>query len=108
MVLAVRLWQRKHQSGDWEALVDPHLLRYLLVGSRATGKASPMLSLLFATGLALGVLALAGPTWSKKMKAYRFTIRKSYAPWEGDEGESIDEDKDYADNRVWFGIEYPF
>jgi hypothetical protein len=39
---------------------------------------------------------------------YRFTERDSSAPWETGEGESIDEDKDYTDNRFWFGVEYGF
>ena len=39
---------------------------------------------------------------------YRYTVRDSSAPWETGEGESIDEDKDYTDDRVWFGAEYDF
>ena len=39
---------------------------------------------------------------------YRYTVRDSSAPWETGEGESIDEDKDYTDNRAWVGIEYGF
>ena len=39
---------------------------------------------------------------------YRYTNRDSSAPWETGEGESIDEDKDYTDNRVWVGVEYGF
>jgi Flp pilus assembly protein TadD len=39
---------------------------------------------------------------------YRYTVRDSSAPWESGEGESIDEDKDYTDNRVWVGVEYEF
>jgi hypothetical protein len=39
---------------------------------------------------------------------YRFTERDSSAPWETGEGESIDEDKDYTDNRYWIGVDYAF
>ncbi len=39
---------------------------------------------------------------------YRYTERDSSAPWETGEGESIDEDKDYTDHRVWLGVEYAF
>jgi Flp pilus assembly protein TadD len=39
---------------------------------------------------------------------YRYTVRDSSAPWETGEGESIDEDKDYTDNRVWIGLEYDY
>ena len=39
---------------------------------------------------------------------YRYTLRDSSAPYEGSGGESIDEDKDYTDDRFWIGIEYSF
>jgi Flp pilus assembly protein TadD len=39
---------------------------------------------------------------------YRHTVRDSSAPWETGEGESIDEDKDYTDDRYWIGAVYPF
>ncbi len=39
---------------------------------------------------------------------YRYTIRDSSAPFETGDGEGIDEDKDYTDNRFWVGVNYPF
>ncbi|MFH1279916.1 MAG: hypothetical protein ABIK65_16255 [Candidatus Eisenbacteria bacterium] len=38
---------------------------------------------------------------------YRYTERTSTAP-EASAGEDIGEEKDYKDNRYWFGVEYPF
>ena len=38
---------------------------------------------------------------------YRFTERTSTAAYAAG-GEDIGEDKDYTDNRFWFGVEYPF
>jgi hypothetical protein len=35
---------------------------------------------------------------------YRFTKRVTHSPWKGD----IAEDKDYEENRLWLGIDYPF
>lgn len=38
---------------------------------------------------------------------YRYTERTSTAP-EASAGEDIGEEKDYTDNRIWIGVQYPF
>lgn len=68
--LVLRLWRRRSNSGNWQAVVDPRLLRHLLIGSSL--RRNPWL--LAAVGLAglLAITALAGPVWSKlKVPVFR-------------------------------------
>ncbi|HKJ18338.1 MAG TPA: VWA domain-containing protein [Xanthomonadales bacterium] len=74
VVLIPWLWRRlRRPSGDWARVCDPHLLKWLSVGSNSSGPGKTG-SLLAGLGLLLGILALAGPSWVKLPDA-SFTAR---------------------------------
>lgn len=54
----------RRPSGDWGKVCDPHLLRWLSVG-RQSGRSGRKGVWFSALVLALGALALAGPSWQK-------------------------------------------
>jgi len=57
-------WARgKSQRSAWQAVCDPHLLPALLVGSAVKYRLYP---LILGFSWLLAVIALAGPSWSKK------------------------------------------
>ena len=59
------LWQRaRRPSGDWTAVCDPHLLRWLSV-SQAEEKKRGGGRWLAAAAVLISILALAGPSWQK-------------------------------------------
>jgi Ca-activated chloride channel family protein len=59
------LWKRaRRPSGDWMAVCDPHLLRWLSV-SQAGGKSGGGGRWLAGTAVLISILALAGPSWQK-------------------------------------------
>ncbi len=59
------LWKRaRRPSGDWMAVCDPHLLRWLSV-SQAGGKSGGGGRWLAGTTVLISILALAGPSWQK-------------------------------------------
>lgn len=59
------LWKRtRRSSGDWSAVCDPHLLRWLSV-SQAGGSARGGGRWLAGTVVLISILALAGPSWRK-------------------------------------------
>ncbi len=63
--LVAYAWRRRGGGdGDWQKLVDPHLLRYLAVQGRGN-TVSRWLPSAFAAGLIAAIIALAGPTWQK-------------------------------------------
>lgn len=64
-VLVPWFWRRvRRPSGDWSRVCDPHLLRWLSVGSaQAGGRATG--AWLTGVGLAIAVVALAGPSWQQ-------------------------------------------
>lgn len=59
------LWKRtRRPSGDWTAVCDPHLLRWLSV-SQASGTTRVGGRWLAGAAVLISVLALAGPSWQK-------------------------------------------
>ena len=59
------LWKRaRSPSGDWKAVCDPHLLRWLSV-SQTGGSARVGGRWLAGTAVLISILALAGPSWQK-------------------------------------------
>ena len=59
------LWKRaRRPSGDWMAVCDPHLLRWLSV-SQAGEKSRGGGRWLAGTAVLISILALAGPSWQK-------------------------------------------
>ncbi len=59
------LWKRaRRPSGDWTAVCDPHLLRWLSV-SQAEGVKRGGGRWLAAAAVLISILALAGPSWQK-------------------------------------------
>lgn len=58
-----RYWRQRQQGNNWQSVCDPHLLPHLLVNTHGQLSRTPIWLLGFA-GL-FGILALAGPTWSK-------------------------------------------
>jgi len=64
--LAALVWhilKYKNTSGNWQSVVDPELLRHLLVGW-SQGRHNWPAALIALVGL-FGVIALAGPVWEK-------------------------------------------
>ena len=63
--LALLLWLllRRRSGSRWEALCDPALLPFILLGSSALPRRRAWLALL--VGGMLAITALAGPTWSR-------------------------------------------
>jgi len=64
LLLAVLEHRRADQAARWRAVIDPELLRYLLVGTEGRSRVTPAL-LLAAAGL-LATLAVAGPAWERE------------------------------------------
>ncbi|GGJ98970.1 VWA domain-containing protein [Luteimonas terricola] len=65
LLLPLLAWawrQRAHRRSAWRAAVDPHLLPRLLA-SRGTGRGAAVAGPAVLVGLAVAVLALAGPSW---------------------------------------------
>lgn len=68
------MWRRlSRPSGDWARVCDPHLLKWLSVGT-ATGRNRGIGAFLAGLAILIAVLALAGPTWVKLADA-SFTAR---------------------------------
>lgn len=64
-ILLPWLWRRMSRpSGDWARVCDPHLLKWLSVGS-ATGRNRGMGAFLAGLAILITLLALAGPSWVK-------------------------------------------
>lgn len=64
VVIAFLLWYQKHNAKQWQQMVAPELLTYLLDGQTTRIKPEQLIILLFAWILAC--LALAGPSWEKR------------------------------------------
>ncbi len=62
-LLLIWLWRQQLRSRNWQAVCDPQLLPYLLLGRSQRRLNWPLHLLLLASLLA--VLALAGPTWER-------------------------------------------
>ncbi|MCK4508780.1 MAG: hypothetical protein KAU27_09570, partial [Desulfuromonadales bacterium] len=57
------LWRQQLHSRSWQAVCDPQLLPYLLLGRSQRRRNWPLHLILLA--LLLTVIALAGPTWER-------------------------------------------
>jgi len=69
VLLAMLLWRRNSQAGDWDALVDSALQPYVLESGSRRSKLVPALGLLFCL---ISLLMLAGPVWKQiEMPAYK-------------------------------------
>ena len=56
------LWRQQDSTRAWRKIMDPHLLEVLMTGHEQVKTIRPIT--LLATILGLGIVALAGPTWS--------------------------------------------
>lgn len=63
LFLFIKVLNWHSQSSEWQTLIAPHLLPFLLEGKQSTSSKLPVI-LLLLIWLVL-VLALAGPTWEK-------------------------------------------
>lgn len=64
MLLLVWLWRQQLRSRSWQAVCDPQLLPYLLLGRSQRRRNWPLYLILLA--LLLTVTALAGPVWERQ------------------------------------------
>jgi Ca-activated chloride channel homolog len=64
VIIAVLLWFQKHNARQWQQMVAPELLQFLLDGQTTRIKPWQFLALLFAW--TLSCVALSGPTWEKR------------------------------------------
>jgi Ca-activated chloride channel homolog len=68
LIPAVALWRLERRISDpaekWRRIIDPELLRYLLVGGEGASRITPN-GLLFV-GWILGSIAVAGPVWQRR------------------------------------------
>jgi Ca-activated chloride channel family protein len=64
VILWWTIWCRQDRVAAWSRVVDPHLLKHLLVGRRARARLRPV-HLLLAAWL-VAVIAVSGPTWRRK------------------------------------------
>ncbi len=62
-VWGMKFW-RARQTGDWERVVDKHLMPFVLSGKATRMGVMPLV--LLSAGLLLAVLAIAGPSWEKR------------------------------------------
>ena len=59
------LWRKmRRPSGDWARVCDPHLLKWLSVGS-STGKSRGWGAFFAGLAILVAILSLAGPSWVK-------------------------------------------
>ena len=66
------LWRPRAAANAWQRICDPNLLRYLLI--ERGGSDSRWFLWLLALAWLLTVLALAGPTWSKRVQSVHQTL----------------------------------
>lgn len=64
IALAVLLWRHKRQAQNWQSVIAPELLPFLLDG--ASVKPNPRYLVVLAAAWIIASLALAGPTWEKR------------------------------------------
>jgi Ca-activated chloride channel family protein len=64
IVIALLLWYQKHNAKQWQQMVAPELLQYLLDGQTTRIKPWQLIILLFAW--IISCVALAGPSWEKR------------------------------------------
>ncbi|TWA92318.1 VWA domain-containing protein [Bradyrhizobium stylosanthis] len=61
------LW-RQHVRAQWGGVIAPHLLDHLIVRPGRGRTINPLY--LVATGMALGIVALSGPTWRRELPPF--------------------------------------
>lgn len=64
IIIALLLWYQKHNARQWQQMVAPELLRYLLDGQTTRIKPWQLIALLVAW--IISCIALAGPSWEKR------------------------------------------
>ncbi|WP_049630163.1 VWA domain-containing protein [Cellvibrio sp. pealriver] len=64
MIIALLLWYQKHNARQWQQMVAPELLQYLLDGQTTRIKPWQLIALLIAW--VISCIALAGPCWEKR------------------------------------------
>jgi Ca-activated chloride channel family protein len=64
LLLALILWRQRRAAKQWQAIIAPELLPFLLDGKSV--RHSPWQFWLLACAWTLAVIALAGPTWEKR------------------------------------------
>ncbi len=64
VIVLLLLWRQKHNAQQWQQMIAPELLGYLIDGKTTRIKPWQLLGLLFAWVIAC--IALAGPTWEKR------------------------------------------
>ncbi len=64
VVLALTLWYQKHRARQWQQIVSPELLKYLLDGQ--TTRINPFYLIALLVSWILASIAMAGPSWEKR------------------------------------------
>jgi Ca-activated chloride channel homolog len=64
VLLSIFLWRQKRQAHQWQSLIAPELLPFLIDGKTIATKKSLLWGLFFAW--VLSAIALAGPSWLKR------------------------------------------
>ena len=70
VIPGVVLWilrHQRHHSGNWQSVIDARLLPYVLSGEEAGGDKRLSWILIFV--LTMAIVALAGPTWEKRLQS---------------------------------------
>jgi Ca-activated chloride channel family protein len=73
VLLLASLYSRRWRQGTWSRVVDPHLLRQLLVAREGRARRWPMA--LLALGWLVAATAMAGPTW-KRLPRPTYTVER--------------------------------
>jgi len=66
-IFAVLQWRRSART-QWGGVIAPHLLNHLIVQPGGSRSVNPLY--LVGTGMALGIVALAGPTWRRELPPF--------------------------------------
>ena len=64
VLLALTLWYQKHRARQWQQMVAPELLKYLLDGQ--TTRINPLYLIALLASWLLACIAMAGPSWEKR------------------------------------------
>ncbi|MEN0035982.1 MAG: VWA domain-containing protein, partial [Cellvibrio sp.] len=64
VIIALLLWYQKHNARQWQQMVAPELLQYLLDGQTTRIKPWQLIALLLAW--IISAISLAGPSWEKR------------------------------------------
>jgi Ca-activated chloride channel family protein len=64
VIVALLLWYQKHNARQWQQMVAPELLRYLLDGQTTRIRPWQLIALLITW--IISCIALAGPSWEKR------------------------------------------